>query len=103
MRLDEIANAFPGPLGQRTDFEYLILPIPFHHLYPGSVWGLTPPHSRDPNIDVAQRFQHGIDLAQLAAQVRVLLPQLGPMLKLLFFRGQCRTSIDEIEVRVAVL
>ncbi len=103
MRLDEIANGFPGPLGQRIDFEDLIFPIPFHHLYSGSAGSLAPPDSRYPNIDIVQCFPHGIDLAQLTTQVRILFPQLGPMLKLLFFRGQCRTSIDEIEVRVAAL
>ena len=74
MRLDEIANAFPGPLGQRTDFEHLILPIPFHHLYPGSAGSLTAPHRRYPNIDVPQCLPHGVDLAQLATQVRVPFP-----------------------------
>src|SRR6516164_11394647 len=68
---DVVVDLLLGPADDRVDLDHLPPVVPLDHLGLAAVAGLVPAYAGDPRVVVGQRPLQRLDLAQVAAQVRV--------------------------------
>src|SRR5512146_1293586 len=68
---DEVVHLLLRPADDRVDLDHLPPVVPLHDLGLAAVARLVPAHAGDPGVVVLQRPLERLDLAQVAAQVRV--------------------------------
>ena len=75
-----LLDVFPDPLAtptrQRAELQHLITPVPFQHTQVFSRPRLAAPQAGDPHFHVTQHRLQRLNLANLAAQIRIVFPEL---------------------------
>ena len=92
---DVVVDLLLGPADDRVDLDHLPPVVPLHDLGLAAVAGLVPAHAGDPRVVVGQRPLQRLDLAQVAAQVRVAPVESGAELGVLLRDGARRGDVDQ--------
>src|SRR5712671_7770754 len=77
-----------GPGGERIHLDEPEIRIALHHAGPGALRGLVAADGGDPGVEQQHLGAQRLDLAQIAALVRRVLPERRPRLQLLLGDGQ---------------
>ena len=91
------STCFCGPADDRVDLDHLPPVVPLHDLGLPAVVRLVPAHAGDPGVVVGQRPLQRLDLAQVAAQVRVAPVQPGAQRGVLLGHRARRGDVDQVD------
>src|SRR6478736_1331247 len=94
---DEVVHLLLRPADDRVDLDHLPPVVPLHDLGLAAVAGLVPAHAGDPGVVVLQRPLQRLDLAQVAAQVRVAPEQPGAERGVLLLDRARRGDVDQLD------
>src|SRR5690242_4745834 len=94
---DEVVHLLLRPADDRVDLDHLPPVVPLDDLGLAAVAGLVPAHAGDPGVVVLQRPLERLDLAQVAAQVRVAAEQPRAERGVLLLDGARRGDVDQLD------
>src|SRR5580698_5524606 len=94
---DVVVDLLLAPADDRVDLDHLPPVVPLDHLGLAAVTGLVPADAGDPRVIVGQRPLQRLDLAQVAAQVRVAPVEPGAELGVLLGDGAGRGDVDQVD------
>src|SRR4051794_29685262 len=91
---DVTPDVLVGPVGEGRDLVQAVLCVPPQLRDLDATGGMLPAHAGDPRVRLGERLAHRNDLADLAAAVRIVLPELGPVELLLPGGADALVDVD---------
>lgn len=100
MLLNVVPDLTPRPSGHGAEFEQFVFPVPTHNRNVGSLLGLGATQRGDPKPVPDDVFTHRLDLANVAAHVRIVLPKHVTVSLALLFNRNWSFPSHEIQIGV---